>query len=190
MTSVADTGSSKTIALVSMPGGGKSTIGRQLAKRLGRRFLDSDSVIEHRLGCSIRKFFESEGEQRFRDMESEVLEDLTIGEPIVLATGGGAVLREANRQLLRDRCHVVYLQSTPEELYRRLRNDTVRPLLQVADPQAKLRILFSERDPLYRATAHFIIETGKPSITALVNLVVMRLELAGLLKPHTDPPTS
>jgi shikimate kinase len=169
-----------------MPGGGKSTVGRQLAKRLNCRFADSDTVIEQRIGCSIRTFFAREGEQRFRDIESEVLDELSREQMSVLATGGGAVLREANRRALHDRCHVVYLQSSPEELFRRLRHDSHRPLLQVPDPQAKIRELYAERDPLYRSTAHFIIETGRPSVATLVNMILMQLELAGIVDAGSD----
>ena len=105
----------------------------------------------------------------------------------MLATGGGAVLREANRQALRNASTVVYLRSTPEELFRRLRHDTQRPLLQVRDPLRKLRDLFAERDPLYRKTAHFIIETGRPSISTLVNMILMQLELAGPRRSELVP---
>lgn len=170
-----------------MPGGGKSTVGRQLAKRLGVPFTDTDAVIEQRIGQSIRLFFEREGEERFRDIEQETLEQLSAGSGGVLATGGGVVLRERNRQLLRERTTAVYLKSTPEELARRLRHDTHRPLLQVADPLARLRALFAERDPLYRATAHFVVETGRPSIPTLVNMILMQLELAGLVDPSAVP---
>jgi len=98
---------------------------------------------------------------------------------VVLSTGGGSVLRKANREWLRERGHVVYLRSHPEEIFRRLRHDRVRPLLQVADPLQRLRDLFAARDPLYRETAHFVIETGRPSVSTLVNMIVMQLELAG-----------
>ena len=99
----------------------------------------------------------------------------------VLSTGGGAVLRSANRQHLRERGRVIYLKSSPEELYRRLRHDVNRPLLQVADPLARLRDLYAQRDPLYRETAHFVMETGRPSVATLVNMIVMQLELAGAI---------
>jgi shikimate kinase len=171
------------LSLVGMPGSGKSTVGRQLARRLRLPFFDSDHVIEQRLGCSIREYFEQAGEPAFRDLEQQVLADLAQGSDAVIATGGGAVLREANRQCLRDAGKVVYLRSTPEELFRRLRHDTQRPLLQVADPLAKLRSLYAERDPLYRAAAHFPIETGRPSVPTLVNMIIMQLELAGVLPP-------
>lgn len=130
-----------------------------------------------RLGCPIREFFEREGEARFREIEAEVIDALTQQGPGVLSTGGGAVLRAENRQHLRSRGRVIYLKSHPEELIRRLRHDTNRPLLQVADPMAKLRELFATRDPLYRQTAHFVVETGRPSVATLVNMIVMQLEL-------------
>lgn len=166
------------VALVGLPGSGKSTVGRQLARRMGLGFVDSDAVIEERLGCSIRSYFESEGEARFRDVEEAVIDDLTRQQGLVLATGGGAVLRSANRSHLKGRCRVVYLRSSPEEIYRRLRHDKVRPLLQVADPLQRLRDLYVARDPLYRECAHFVMETGRPSVPALVNMLVMQLEQA------------
>jgi shikimate kinase len=166
-----------------MPGSGKSTVGRQLSRRLGLPFFDSDQVIEQRLGCSIREFFAREGEAVFRDVEAQALADLAGGSPAVVATGGGAVLREDNRRVMRQGGKVVYLRSSPEELHRRLRHDTQRPLLQVADPMARLRAMHAERDPLYRDAAHFQIETGRPSVPTLVNMIVMQLELAGLLPP-------
>lgn len=169
-----------TLVLVGMPGCGKSTVGRHLARRLGLDFQDSDHVIEQRLGCSIRDYFAREGEAAFRDLEEQVLDELTATGGRVLATGGGAVLRPANRERLRERAQVVYLRSTPEELHRRLRHDTTRPLLQVADPLARLRTMYAERDPLYREAAHFVVETGRPSVPTLVNMIVMQLELAGV----------
>lgn len=168
-----------------MPGGGKSTVGRQLARRLDWDFVDSDALIEHRLGESIRQFFDREGEERFRDVEQAVVDELTgLPGQRVIATGGGVCLREANRQALHDRCTVVYLRSTPEELFRRLRHDTQRPLLQVVDPQAKLRELFAKRDPLYRECSHFVVETGRPSVPTLVNMILMQLELGGAVPPN------
>jgi shikimate kinase len=171
---------SDPIVLVGLPGSGKSTVGRQLARRLQLPFMDSDQVIEQRLGCTIREFFEREGEARFREVEEQVIDELTR-QPGVLSTGGGAVLRAANREHLRTRGKVVYLKSSPDELMRRLRHDTQRPLLQVSDPLQRLRDLYAVRDPLYRETAHFVIETGRPSVATLVNMIVMQLELAGVL---------
>jgi len=169
------------IALIGMPGSGKSTVGRQLARRVGWAFVDTDTEIERELGASIRSVFEQHGEPRFRDLESEVLARLLAGESRVIATGGGAVLREANRQNLRARAEVVYLRSTPEELMRRLRHDTRRPLLQVGDPMRRLRELYRERDPLYREAARFTIETGRPSVKMLAGMIQMQLELAGVI---------
>lgn len=156
-------------------------MGRQLARRLQVPFVDSDHAIEARLGCPIREYFEREGEASFRDIEEEVIGALTQESPRVLSTGGGAVLRPANRQHLRERGWVIYLKSSPDELFRRLRHDVNRPLLQVADPLTRLRDLFAQRDPLYRETAHFVLETGRPSVATLVNMIVMQLELAGVI---------
>ena len=176
-----------TISLVGMPGCGKSTVGRHLARQLGLRFADSDTEIEHRLGMPIRDYFAAQGEPAFRDIEQDVVEELTQREGLVLATGGGAVLRPSNRDALHSRTHVFYLRSTPEELFRRLRHDSHRPLLQVADPQARLRELYRERDPLYRRTAHFVVEAARPSVPALMGMVLMQLELAGLVDPGQVP---
>jgi shikimate kinase len=169
------------LALVGLPGSGKSTVGRQLARRLGVPFTESDHVIEQHIGCSIRSFFDSQGEDAFRDLEQGVIDELMQSGSGVIATGGGAVLRQANRDRLRAAAKVIYLRSTPEEVFRRLRHDTNRPLLQVDDPMARLRDLHAQRDPLYRETAHFVIETGRPSIATLVNMILMQLELAGVI---------
>jgi shikimate kinase len=171
------------LSLIGLPGSGKSTVGRNLARRLALPFVDSDHVIEQRLGCPIRQYFEREGEAAFRDVEEAVIDELSLAQTGILATGGGAVLREANRRHLRERGLVVYLKSSPDELFRRLRHDRNRPLLQVADPLARLRDLYAIRDPLYRETAHFSIETGRPSVATLVNMIVMQLELAGAWPP-------
>jgi shikimate kinase len=179
---------SQPIALIGMPGGGKSTAGRHLSRALVIGFVDIDAEIEKTIGGPIREFFAREGEARFRDVEESVLaECLARDGNRVLATGGGVVLREANRTRLRDQSTVVYLRSTPEELFRRLRHDRVRPLLQVDDPLRKLRQLHHERDPLYRRTARFVIETGRPSVPTLVNMILMQLELAGLVDPNRVP---
>jgi shikimate kinase len=172
-----------TIALVGLPGSGKSAIGRRLGQQLGWRFVDSDHCIEDRIGCTIREFFEREGEDAFRDVEEEVLADLTFSlRHSVMATGGGSVLRASNRQHLRERTHVVYLRSSPEELLRRLRHDTKRPLLQVADPLQRLKDLHAVRDPLYREIAHTTVDTGRPSIAMLVSAIVQQLEDAGVVR--------
>jgi shikimate kinase len=170
-----------------MPGGGKSTVGRQLAKRLGWSFADTDALIEKRIGMPIRSYFDQHGEAAFRDVEVAVVDELSCLSQRVIATGGGAVLRKENRHFLSHRCQVVYLRSSPEELHRRLRHDTARPLLQVSDPLQRLRELYEQRDPLYRNVAHFVVDTGRPSVAALVNMVLMQLELAGAIDPSHVP---
>ncbi len=175
------------IAFVGLPGAGKSAVGRRVAQRLQLPFVDSDHLIEERIGCSIREFFDREGEARFRDLEQQAIADLAGSATGVISTGGGAVLREANREQLRAHFRVIYLRSSPEELFRRLRHDVKRPLLQVADPLGRLRELHAVRDPLYRETAHDVVETGQPSVATLVNIIVMQLELAGLV---SVPPAS
>lgn len=172
-----------TVVLVGLPGAGKSTVGRQLARRLGTQFVDSDHVIEDRLGCSIREYFDREGEQAFRDLEQAVLAELVQRPGIVLSTGGGAVLRPANRAALKAGGWVVYLKSSPAELFKRLRHDKTRPLLQGGDPLQKLKDLYRVRDPLYREVAHHTVETGRPSVTALVNHIAMQLEQRALQLP-------
>ena len=174
------------IALVGMPGSGKSTVGRQLARQLGLEFVDSDHVVEDRLGMPIRDWFAQHGEEAFRDVEQAVIDELTQAAGVLLATGGGAVLRPSNRNALHSRCHVFYLRTSPEDLFRRLRHDTQRPLLQVQDPLKKLRDLYRERDPLYRRTAHFVVEAARPSVQSLASMVMMQLELAGIVVP--SPP--
>ena len=177
------------ISLVGMPGSGKSTVGRHLARLLGWRFIDSDHEIERQIGGSIRAYFEQHGEAAFRELEQQTIAALCQHTHAVLATGGGAVLREANRQALKSACEVIYLRSSPEELFRRLRHDTQRPLLQVKDPLKRLRELYRERDPLYRDAADFVIETGRPSVPTLVNMILMQLELAGVIDPAQVPAT-
>ena len=165
------------IACVGLPGSGKSTVGRQLAKRLSLPFIDSDQVIEQRIGSSIREFFEREGEASFRELEQNILDELTRSpHSSIISTGGGAVLLPGNRKNLHERAIVVYLHAPPDEVFRRLRHDRNRPLLQVADPLGKLHDLYKLRDPLYRETAHIVIETGRPSVSALVNQILSQLE--------------
>jgi len=170
-----------------MPGGGKSTVGRQLARRLAVDFTDTDAVVEQRIGMTIPELFERDGEPAFRAVESDVLEALVRERQGVLATGGGIVLAAANREILRRLSTVVYLKATPRELVRRVRVDGRRPLLTGQDPLLRLRQLYAQRDPLYRETAHFVIETGRPSVTSLVNIVLMQLEVAGLVDPDRVP---
>ena len=141
-------------------------------------FVDVDHEIERYLGCSIRDFFEREGEPAFRDVEERVLRELLERpEARVIATGGGAVLRPANRAALRAASTVVYLRALPEDLARRLSRDTHRPLLQVADPRQRLRDLYATRDPLDRETAHLTVDTARHSAATIVHLLAMQLEM-------------
>lgn len=149
------------IYLVGLMGAGKTTIGRQLAKRLERNFYDSDHEIVARTGVPIPTIFEIEGEDGFRKREQQTIAELSAMSNIVMATGGGAVLSAENRRCLRDSGWVVYLNVPPLMLYQRTRNDRNRPLLQVDDPLARLEALHAERDPLYRETADLVVEGGQ-----------------------------
>lgn len=146
------------IYLVGLMGAGKTTVGRQLAKRLGRPFYDSDHEIVERTGVPIPTIFEIEGEDGFRRREAQAIAELTAGSELVLATGGGVVLNPENRSRLRDTGWVVYLNVPPVLLFERTRHDRNRPLLRVPDPLARLEELHRQRDPLYRETAHTIVE--------------------------------
>jgi shikimate kinase len=165
------------VALVAMPGGGKSTVGRQLAQFLQVPFVDTDTLIEHQIGMPIKEWFALKGESSFRDIEQAEITHLNINQSMVLATGGGAILREANRNFLRQNFTVIYLHSSPTALYRRLRYDKSRPLLQVTNPFQRLEELYRERDSLYRQASHFVLETGRPSVHTLVHKILMQLEL-------------
>jgi len=158
-------------------GAGKSSVGKVLAKRLGKVFIDSDHEIEKRCGVKIPTIFEMEGEEGFRKRESAVIKELCQMQEIVLATGGGSVLLPENRQILQSHGHVVYLRANPHELWLRTRHDRGRPLLNTQDPEQKLKELFDLRDPIYLSIAHQIIETGKPNVNQLTNKLVMQLEL-------------
>lgn len=155
-------------------------MGRLIARRLNCDFIDSDVEIEKRAGCTIREFFERNGEEKFRDFEEITLSDIVSQATGVVSTGGGSVIRQINRDNLRKSGYVIYLRSTPDELVKRLRHDRNRPLLQVSDPMQKIRDLFDHRDSLYSETAHFVIETGRPSVSSLVNSLVMQIELASV----------
>lgn len=158
-----------------MPGGGKSTVGREIARRLDVPFEDCDKAIERRAGCSISVFFERHGEAAFRDVEAEAIASLVAGAPAVIATGGGIVLRAANRQLLRSRTRCVYLRASLDLLWKRVRRDRRRPLLQVADPEGRLRALSEEREPLYLQTASIVVDIDGLSFDRVIDEVLHRL---------------
>lgn len=168
------------IFLVGLMGAGKTTVGRLLSKRLGKTFYDTDHEIECRTGVNIPVIFELEGESGFRKRETAVIADLVHLRDIILATGGGAVLAKENREHLSQNGMVVYLRANVEELWHRTRNDKSRPLLQTADPQARLQQLYAERDPFYREIADIIIDTGDQPVTVIVH------ELEESLKKHAD----
>ena len=168
-------GNFQNICLVGMMGAGKTTVGRQLAKRLGRRFVDADHEIESRTGVRIPTIFEIEGEAGFRRREAETIDALTREHGLVLATGGGAVLDPSNRRRLKESGLVVYLRVLPLLLYERTRHDRNRPLLQVADPLATLEELFAQRDPLYREVADVVIDTSSGGVGSLVRRVEQEL---------------
>ena len=150
--------------LVGLPGAGKSTLGRQLARRLNKRFIDADAELERRLGVSIPTIFEIEGEAGFRDREEATLAELTQLREVVLSTGGGAVLRPGNRALLKENGTVIYLHADPAILWERVRHSRNRPLLQTADPRNRLAALYAERDALYREVAHHVIESDRDEV--------------------------
>jgi shikimate kinase len=143
-----------------MMGAGKTTVGKRLARRMGKRFLDLDHEIEFRTGVSIPTIFEIEGEMTFRQRESRLLAELSRESDLVLATGGGVVLNPANRSCLAATGQVIFLQATPAMLFARTRHDRNRPLLQVADPLARIARLVDQREPLYREVADIIVESG------------------------------
>jgi len=169
------------IVLVGMMGAGKTTVGRDLARRLQWRFLDCDQEIEARTGVKIPTIFEIEGEEGFRCRESQTLEELTREQGAVLATGGGAVLRPANRAMLRERGLVIYLEVPPQVLWERTRHDRGRPLLQCDNPRARIETLHRERAPYYRDAAHIIIEGGRGNPGAMTRTI--EKELAKRCKP-------
>ena len=164
----------ENIILVGLMGAGKSTIGRNIAKRLNKDFYDSDRVIEERTGVDISTIFEIEGEQGFRDREEQVIEELCKMKNIVIATGGGSILREKSRKNIRKYGHVVYLQTSAELLYSRIRYDKSRPLMQTNSPLETLKQLLSDREPYYLELADSVIKTGKQK----AGVIVKRLEEA------------
>lgn len=160
------------IYLVGPMGAGKTTVGRYLAELLGREFLDSDHEIERRTGASIPWIFEKEGEPGFRSRETMVINQLTLQQNLVLATGGGAVTQAPNREYLNKRGIVIYLFTPVEIQLQRTYRDKNRPLLQVENPEKKLRDLLAIRDPLYREVAHYIIETNQGAARDLAQKIL------------------
>jgi shikimate kinase len=163
------------IFLVGLMGAGKTSVGKLLAKRFNKAFYDCDQEIERRTGVKIPVIFDIEGEDGFRDRESAVLADLANLQDIVLATGGGAVVRDENRKMLKKNGTVIYLRASLDDLWQRTRHDRNRPLLQTPDPRTKLADLYAHRDPLYSEVATLVIDTGNQSLRSLVQRLEQRL---------------
>lgn len=166
----------RPVFLIGMMGVGKTTIGRILARCLGREFVDLDHALEAKCGVRISVIFEIEGEEGFRRRETTQLDECSQQEGIVLATGGGAVLAPENRRLLKERGTVVYLRADAEELFRRLERDRTRPLLQTLDPKARIRELLAQREPLYEEAADLTLESGTMTATQAAKSLVSKLQ--------------
>ena len=166
----------ENIYLVGLMGAGKTTIGRSLAKRLQLGFVDTDKEIEARTGVSIPTIFEIEGEDGFRKREAQIIAEYAATSGLVVATGGGAVLRPENRENMKSSGFVIYLNVPPQTLWERTRHDRNRPLLQVADPLLKLNQLFAIRDPLYREVAHLIVDGSRMSAQGVLQYLLREVE--------------
>jgi shikimate kinase len=169
------------LVLVGMPGSGKSTIGKRLATRLSRPFVDCDHELEERCGVSVATVFDIEGEAGFRERESRLLDELVKQPDIIIATGGGAVLADQNRQLLNDAATVIYLQASLGELWNRLRNDRKRPLLQGNHPKQRLANLLEEREALYEWVADVTVRSRRQSAERFTGDIIESLVKAQLL---------
>jgi shikimate kinase len=167
---------SNNIFLVGLMGAGKTTVGRILARELHKTFIDTDREIEKRTGVAIQVIFEFEGEAGFRVREAAVIGEFVQHDQVVLATGGGAVVQPETRARLAANGHVVYLHAQPHDLFQRTRRDRNRPLLQTADPQARLAELYAARDKLYREIADVVVDTGRQSAGRLASILISMLE--------------
>ncbi|TDR33012.1 shikimate kinase [Hydromonas duriensis] len=163
------------ISLVGLMGSGKSTVGRLLAATLNRPFFDSDEEIIHRTGASIPTIFEFEGEAGFREREAKMIQELSEKKQVIIATGGGAVLREDNRTALKKNSWVIYLSTTPEKLLVRTRFDRNRPLLQNPDPLGTLKKMHEIRHPLYSQVADIIVTTGSGQVVQVATHILEAL---------------
>ena len=165
-----------TIILIGMMGAGKTTIGKSLANHLDKTFIDSDHEIQKRTGVKIPIIFEIEGEAGFRKRETDMLKELLKIDNIVLATGGGIIINEENRNLIKEKGTIIYLRATVNDLLNRTRHDKNRPLLQTTDPQAKLTDLYDQRDPIYCEAAHIVVESGNLSVHQMVKYLTQKLD--------------
>ena len=174
----------QNIYLVGMPGAGKSTVGKALARQLGLTFVDADQVLIEQVGASIATIFEFEGEAGFRQRESKIIAELCLRREIVLATGGGAILRDENRSALRANGIVIYLHANLDHLTQRTRHDARRPLLsQAGDPRETLKNMLVAREPFYRGVSDLVVETGRQSIGKMVQHIVRALNTQNLWQP-------
>lgn len=164
------------IYFIGLMGAGKTTVGKLIAKHLGKTFYDTDHFIEQRTGVKVATIFELEGEAGFRKRETAAIEELTQLDNIVMATGGGAVIAPENRQLLKQHGYVIYLRANVHELWLRMRNDKHRPLLQNVDVRAKLEQLYHARNPLYTETASLIVDTGNQPVANILNQIETALK--------------
>jgi shikimate kinase len=168
----------ENIYLIGLMGVGKTTIGKQLAKALQRPFYDSDKVIEESTGTSIATIFNYEGEEGFREREHGVIQQLTSLQGIVMATGGGSILKAENRQALKTSGFIVYLYCSIDKILYRTRNDTQRPLLQTANPRQRLHKLLAQREPLYKECADFKIDSGSTPGKTVVKTILQQYHAA------------
>lgn len=175
---------SGNLILVGMMGSGKTTMGRALARHLGKEFVDSDEEIIKRTGVTVSHIFDIEGEAGFRLRETAALRDLVGRDNTVLATGGGAVLAEENRTMLQENGIVIYLKANANDLWQRTRHDRNRPLLQTGDPLEKLTELFRQRDPLYQQVADIVVQSGKQSVHVLMQHLIEEIEVFGKKLPQ------
>ncbi len=167
---------SGNLILIGMMGSGKTTMGRALAKHLGKTFVDSDEEIQYRTGVTIPHIFDVEGEAGFRVREAQVIADLVLRDNLLLATGGGAVLTEYTRDVLPANGIVIYLRAQVHDLWLRTRNDKNRPLLQTGNAHAKLSQLFEQRDPIYQQVADLIVPSGKQSVHSMMLSLINEVE--------------
>ena len=178
----------RNVYLVGMPGSGKSTIGRTLAKCLGVTFVDADHALADRTGVAIATIFELEGEAGFRQRESALIAELSAGADILVATGGGVILRADNRALLRTTGVIVYLRAKLDDLWARTQHDSKRPLLRAENPRAVLATMLESREPLYAGLADLIVETtGYPKVTRLAQEIAARMVQNQLWEPQPPP---
>jgi len=162
----------KNIYLIGLMGSGKTTLGKILSKKLDKSFYDSDQVIEETLGVDVPMIFEYEGEAGFREREKDILKELVSKKNIVLATGGGIILSESNRDLLSENGIVIYLKSHQKDLILRMKNDKTRPLLKNGNIEEIIKKLCKEREPLYEEIADFEIMTKNKRIHEIVNEII------------------